>query len=170
MRSAAADDYKATAERLLYNQEVLSNPGSPPARGIEDDALPDDLDDMMEQVMGAIGGPASRWAGRGQKRKAAEDDEDDDVSGGEEDDEEEAEAGESDVEYAEADKKGKGKAKPKPQPKKRKKSPGKKVRPSPRNDRVALLLPLTRASPSQPTDAPPGQAHGKQASQFLQGA
>ncbi|GAA5838983.1 hypothetical protein JCM9279_002557 [Rhodotorula babjevae] len=119
VRSAAADDYKAIAERLLYNQEVLPEAGSPPPRGIDDDDLPDDLGEAMAGVMGAIGGPTSRWA-RGSKRKAAAQDSDD-SDGGEGDDDEE-----SDGEYGAGDKKGKRKAKP--ATKKRKKAPGKKTR------------------------------------------
>lgn len=130
VRSAAADDYKAIAERLLYNQEVLPEAGSPPARGIEDDDLPDDLDEAMASVVGAVGGPKSRWA-RGSKRKAAAQDSDDSDGGEGEDDEE------SDAEYDAGDKKGKRKAKP--ATKKRKKAPGKKVRP------VPLARPFTRA-------------------------
>ncbi|KPV71995.1 uncharacterized protein RHOBADRAFT_56135 [Rhodotorula graminis WP1] len=122
VRSAAADDYKAIAERLLYNQEVLPEAGSPPARGIEDDDLPDDVGEAMAGVMGAIGGPTSRWA-RGSKRKAAAQDSDDSDGEGEGEDEE---AEESDGEYDAGDKKGKRRAKP--ATKKRKKAPGKKTR------------------------------------------
>ncbi|GAA5891640.1 hypothetical protein JCM8208_007354 [Rhodotorula glutinis] len=121
VRSAAADDYKAIAERLLYNQEVLPEAGSPPARGIEGDDLPDDLDEAMAGVVGAIGGPTGRWA-RGSKRKAPAQDESDESDDGEGEDDEEA----SDGEYDAGDKKGKRRAKP--AIKKRKKAPGKKTR------------------------------------------
>ncbi|BGP51473.1 hypothetical protein JCM10450v2_007415 [Rhodotorula kratochvilovae] len=112
VRSALADQLKAEAEHYLFEQEILPEPGAPPPGGVEEDAPIEDLDEaMIQEIMGAVGGPADRWV-RGKKRKAQEDEEEDE------------EVDEDDEEFDAGDKKGKGKAKPK----KQKKSPGKKTR------------------------------------------
>ncbi|GAA5826106.1 hypothetical protein JCM3770_003829 [Rhodotorula araucariae] len=117
VRSALADQLKAEAEHYLFEQEILPEPGAPPAGGVEEDAPIEDLDEaMIEEIIGAVGGPADRWV-RGKKRKAPDGNEHEE---GEAEDEDE----DNDEDFDAGDQKGKGR----PKPKKKKKSHGKKIR------------------------------------------